>query len=77
MGNLFGTQRKQERKVGWSPVIHTLKYRKRVGVGDGLSCFRFAEVVVAAPFKFTLNSVRRFKIYIDMYQGNPYRCLLT
>lgn len=30
MGNLFGTQRKQERKVGWSPVTHTLKYRKHV-----------------------------------------------
>lgn len=29
MGNLFGTQRKQERKVGWSPVTHTLKYRKQ------------------------------------------------
>lgn len=30
-----------------------------VGVGDGLSCFRFAEVVVVAPFKFTLNSARQ------------------
>ena len=61
MGNLFGTQ-KEAGKESWVVSCYPsteVQETTCVGVGDGLSCFHFAEVVVVAPFKFTLNSARQ------------------